>query len=758
MSNVGIKLKLDASEAVSAANATKDAFLGMAEAMAKATEAGDWDAVGNLAAGMNKVGKAGTGVMGQGGPGDMRNVTPGANALALANQLPGVLSNLGRGDYASVAISGVKQAGSMVQKAGSDIKEDSSMASLAPVLKGIGVAGLVTGALLTGANVLSDQWEKVMEPAMQVGTLLNDTASSVEDGSNKIISAFELAANSANQFSFSATEGLKVVEDLTRYGGSVDKGIYADQDSIFAMERGTGASRSALTTLAGSQARYTGSSAKDTLEASYGGLKASGMEKGQYNEFLTAIQKVFEDGVSKGIVKGTDEISGSLSFFSRMSGNNPLWQGENAAQKYTQMSNATASATSLSSVTDILSYRAAASIAGNVSDEDWKERFGSKKGGDYVDNMLMLEGGISSEMLKAQRDQVSNAEGADNRTGIIERYRSMFGLNYTGSTQLYDMIQDKPDSWFDSKENIKKVKDLAGTPEFKSNEANMLTATETIKTDVSKIGQKFMGAKLGALGPIQSAVEAIRQKLVGTDGLKGKDVVQGAYSQHEESIFGGNFDKKVSSIIDSGLTDENLSEQVKMMGMAQFLKSMTPEDKRSLNYSNALNVGTKEEFYKVVEYLQENGVPFVGGLDQDKIKGTMSTAISNSTNGGLHGQAEGIRQLKEALYPAMGSTSETAEKMKLGLEQRFSSEDQLNNFLQSSEAAEFTSQLRDNANARRPRDPRHSEEELLETFQRALEKFNDPLGKTGLNALIGSLSESVIELTYQMKTGFVFNG
>jgi thiazole synthase ThiGH ThiG subunit len=52
MTNVGIKMTLDASQVASVANTTKDAFLGMAEAMKKAQEAGDFKTVSDLAGGM----------------------------------------------------------------------------------------------------------------------------------------------------------------------------------------------------------------------------------------------------------------------------------------------------------------------------------------------------------------------------------------------------------------------------------------------------------------------------------------------------------------------------------------------------------------------------------------------------------------------------------------------------------------------------------------------------------------------------------
>lgn len=719
MSNVGIKLKLDASEAVSAANATKDAFLGMADAMAKATEAGDWEAVNKLATGMNKVGKSGGDLFGQGGSSQaMRNVTPGGAIVSAANQVPGTLSTLGRGDFAGAAVGGIKQAGSMTQQAGGMIKEDSSLASLAPVLKTLGVAGLVTGALLAGANVLSEQWEKVMEPAMKVGAMLNDTAASLEDGSAKIRSAFSQAAGSANKFGYSATEGLQVVEDLARYGAKEESGIYDIEEDVFSFERGTGASRSNLTKLAGSQFRYTGET--QALETAYGGVKASGMEKGQFDEFLVSIQRVFEDGVSKGIIKGADEIAGNLSFLSRVSGGNPLWQGENAAQKITQMSNATAGATSLSNVTDILSYRAAAGMADNylVGDKDnnevsdWKDKFGSERGNDYVDNMLILEGGFSSSLLKAQRDKVTDVEGEDNRTGIIERYRSMFGLNYTGSAQLHEMIKGKDDEWFKDEKNMATVVALTQNPEFKSNEVKMLSLTEEIATNMATIGQKFMGAKMGLLEPINEAIQQIRQKMMGTQGLKGSDATIGLFSGAEWNSHG----KEVGRMIDKGLTSDNPETASKMIELATYLTGVPTEERDILNRSNYFNVATQEELFQKFQDLQTNGLPKLGGIGYD----TMKEAAENSA--ALRSTNWQTKEILPDLFPALSEPESLSTKITDMLQGFFKTQAGIEEFFQSKAFEPISGLLRNNADPKSQ--SKFSEAYILKALDNILKAYS----------------------------------
>jgi hypothetical protein len=56
--------------------------------------------------------------------------------------------------------------------------------------------------------------------------------------------------------------------------------------------------------------------------------------------------------------------------------------------------------------------------------------------------MITLERGLRPELLGAQMQAVQDLEGPDNWAGQIERYRNMFGLNYTGASKIWEMSQN----------------------------------------------------------------------------------------------------------------------------------------------------------------------------------------------------------------------------------------------------------------------------------------------------------------------------
>jgi hypothetical protein len=90
------------------------------------------------------------------------------------------------------------------------------------------------------------------------------------------------------------------------------------------------------------------------------------------------------------------------------------------------MNNAIAGATSLSSVTDILSFRAAQKIA---PDEETMKGINPELVKDgYVKTMINLERGFSPALLKEQMSLIRTAEGSQNYEGQIERIRQMYGF------------------------------------------------------------------------------------------------------------------------------------------------------------------------------------------------------------------------------------------------------------------------------------------------------------------------------------------
>jgi len=282
--------------------------------------------------------------------------------------------------------------------------------------------------------------------------------------------------------------------------------IYGIRDAAQAMNmtreqamwsRFTGTDLGAIQKIGGQAYRYNGET--NATATAYGGLMAQDMGRGQFTEYLNAIGRIMEESISKGFVKSTEEIAGNMAMMYKLSGDSPLWQGEQGAQRLSQMSNAIASATNLQSVEDVISYGAARDILGRddplTEIDERKEKFKGLTGGgntytnSYADVMQLLERGVSADLLKGQWSAVRQLDG-NNTAAMIERFKTMYGLNYTGASQVWAMSRDSAD-WSDEKwkEAEQKIKEFQENPDYKSDSQILQDIYNKINDAVVDIGK-----------------------------------------------------------------------------------------------------------------------------------------------------------------------------------------------------------------------------------------------------------------------------
>jgi hypothetical protein len=339
--------------------------------------------------------------------------------------------------------------------------------------------------------------------------------------------------------------------------------------------RFTGADLSTIQKYAGQAYRFGGET--NATATAYSGLMAQGMGKGQMTEFLNAMQRIMEESISKGFIKGSEEIAGNMAMLYKLSGGSRLWQGEQGAQRYSQMSNATANATSLQSVNDVISFAAAREMlgagtgqearfmnltGGNILDGDanfrsaassgnnimgtvsqgskveivgiegdyFRVRNGEQEGyvhktmfdnrgnvytGTYADIMQLLERGVSADLLKGQFDAVNQLEG-NNTAAIIERFKAMYGLNYTGASQVWAMSRNSAnwsdDDWKKAEKDIKRFQE---TPGYQSDSQQLQDILNDLRQKGIQIGQvEFFKAELPALRDAMKDLEkAFRERI-----------------------------------------------------------------------------------------------------------------------------------------------------------------------------------------------------------------------------------------------------
>jgi hypothetical protein len=227
-------------------------------------------------------------------------------------------------------------------------------------------------------------------------------------------------------------ELMQAAQNRAAYGDLSGEQALAGGRQDIMWERYTGANLANIQRMSGLALRYGGDT--DAVQTAFAGLQSSGMGKGRFDEFLTSMQRIMEDGIEKGFVRGADEIAGNMSLLSKLSGGNPLWTGEQGANRLMRMNESISSATDLRTIEDVISFGAVNRLMGE-GESVRKDNFNRLKGksnaeysGTYVDQMLLLERGMQPELMREQMDAEKRLEG-DNYAGQIERYRTMYGLN-----------------------------------------------------------------------------------------------------------------------------------------------------------------------------------------------------------------------------------------------------------------------------------------------------------------------------------------
>jgi hypothetical protein len=410
-------------------------------------------------------------------------------------------------------------------------------------------------------NAYAALWSQRSSDAMELAALMGNP--------NGVREAFKTAADAAAAFGYSAEEGMDTMKQAIRQGMNGDRARELTEQ-VFQYERATGADRGTLASLSTMAARY---GAGDALRAGWGGLGASSMSPGQYNEYLRAIQRVMEDGISRGFVRSSDQVAQNLTMLSQMTGNNPLWQGESGARRLTDMNAGLESATGLKSTSDIVAFRAAQNIA---------QRNG--QGGSYIDSMKILEGGLTLGLFNEYMELTKNIEDG-NKEAIVERMRQTFGLNYTGADALYEGWNPAmDDTGLQALIDRYKNQPLpnAGSPELEAQKT-----TQAITNWWTQTGQTYWDKKIPAT-LAEELAKAIRENNKAAGGntpvpfsLDDRESVRDVMGRFENTpVFnewgmpGGSFREKMEEA--KNAPPESPLHQA-YLGLQQHFSSLTPE-------------------------------------------------------------------------------------------------------------------------------------------------------------------------------------
>ena len=558
---VGLRFNIDTSQARAQVDDLSRTIAGLNEEIRQATEEEDWRAVATLTQALNDTTSARGQTMSQARQVQNDQARENMNSGGIfagqgawifqqsLNQITrGIIQSMdaalsaakqrASGDYAGATVTGVRTRGELTGQGvgvgvgtglGVGLTALTGQAWLIPLLAGLGgEIGKFIGGI--GAKELETNlaYAAQYKNALSSIDALNqnyggDINRNTGDENNRQGLEMYGRATAATEGTGLTTQAfIEAMKQMGGYGVK-NESQALDMTHIQALwSRYTGTDLSAIQKFAGQAYRFSGDTG--AVSTAYGGLMAQGMAKGQTTEFLNAMGRIMEESISKGFVRSSEEIAGNMQMLYKLSGESRLWQGEQGAQRLSQMNNAVSNATNLQSVEDVVTFGVARELLGvddpSTPANERKARFmkyggvGKHYTGTYADEMQLLERGVSADLLKGQFESVSKLEG-NNVAGIIERFKSMYGLNYTGAAQVYKMMENAKDAngnfTFDAKKYEDQIKEMLTKPEFASDSALLQTAINKMTDNLVNIGQfKFNSTEWGMLQNQADNVAAIR--------------------------------------------------------------------------------------------------------------------------------------------------------------------------------------------------------------------------------------------------------
>jgi hypothetical protein len=303
-----------------------------------------------------------------------------------------------------------------------------AVGAVASVIPGGQLLGVGLNAAGTGINTLAqgllggDKTETAYAELWQQRTADTMNLAALMGNPNMIREAFKTAADAAANFGYSAEEGMDAMNQAIRQGLNGDRAREITEQ-VFKYERSTGADRGTLSSVANMAARY---GMGNPLKSAWGGLHASGLNTGQFNEYLRAVQRIMEDSISKGFKVSSEQIAQNLTLMSQIGGDNKTWQGEGGARRLQSMSSGLENAVGLQSSNDIHVFRAARQILGDNAS--------------WVDVNRLVEQGLSGEKgkeLQYRTWALDYANEGGSREEFVGRQLGR-GQSYDASIRMWD--------------------------------------------------------------------------------------------------------------------------------------------------------------------------------------------------------------------------------------------------------------------------------------------------------------------------------
>ena len=479
----------------------------------------------------------------QGGSGGGSSTSSGNNIekglLQTINTGGNMLQSVENGNFGGAIVSGVNGAsnamGNLSQSANS-----SGLSKLGSLLGKASIATAIVGAAISVGKKFADSYQEAMPTIFGTGKAFGTTDNDLSMMLYHKVNESNLGTGLNNEEFNSLIVGLRQQGVGNGLGSKMQQAELAASIAATSSKwaYATGGDVNQFANFAGLMARYGNSRnvAEDFNYVMSAGL-ATGLNEGQLPEFLSSVEKIIEDGIAKGFTRSATEVADTMLMFSKLSGNNAFWQGEQGAKLLNQMNSGLASATGLSKTSDIIAYRAISQI---YSDEESQraalEGIPFVNGGSYVNKMMLLEQGLTKNNFGALLGGIY--ETTSNPDSQIERIRQMFGLNYTGASRVRDLYEEYKDKNYDTAFE-EKLKNIQEAPENQNNETKWQQSVNKIQETMQDKGE---GIYKGVLSIVEDTAyiadllggDGAPVRNDGTNGVTSDDLLRGKPAQVDD--------------------------------------------------------------------------------------------------------------------------------------------------------------------------------------------------------------------------------
>ena len=422
--------------------------------------------------------------------------------VGVAGQATNAIGFLANGNVGGLLSSGMQYVSNQ-QMNKSKLASDEGDADLAKkLLIGGGIAA-IAGLTIKGADTLANKYQDALPGMDSLNQMFggdNINNLTAKQNSENALRMRDRASDAAKGTGLTNEDFVQLATSLGAYGVNDESRAFSIARSAGNWSRYTGAESSQIANFAGLMERY-GGNGEQSIEQAYKAARVSGLDKSQFGEFLTGLQSVVENGISKGFIKSADDVSESLANISLLSGNSELWSGKNGIQRYQQMSDSMGNATSLNSTSSMLLYQAMANTKENQG-KNWIDVMSAIEKGDWAD---LSEGGF----LESYKNTLNGAYGND-REQQIATIKENFGLNWTGAKDFYENVLSKVGTGEISEAEVQERMNAYKTdPKYQSDSTKMTDALNKIDKALVGFGKNIGELKIAGLSGIATAVDGI---------------------------------------------------------------------------------------------------------------------------------------------------------------------------------------------------------------------------------------------------------